>query len=39
MEMVIIQILSSVKDFCDGLVQIIRNGKYQEIYNIASIKI
>ena len=28
----------SVKDFCDGLVQIIRNGKYQEIYNIASDK-
>ena len=28
----------SVKDFCDGLLQIIKNGRYQEIYNIASDK-
>ena len=28
----------SVKDFCDGMLQIINNGKFQEIYNIASDK-
>ena len=28
----------SVKDFCDGMLQIINNGKSQEIYNIASDK-
>lgn len=28
----------SVEDFCDGMLQIINNGKFQEIYNIASDK-
>lgn len=28
----------SVKDFCEGMLQIINNGKFQEIYNIASDK-
>ena len=28
----------SVKDFCDGMLRIINNGKFQEIYNIASDK-
>jgi dTDP-glucose 4,6-dehydratase len=26
----------SVQDFCDGILQIIKKGKFQEIYNIAS---
>ena len=28
----------SVEDFCDGMLRIINNGKFQEIYNIASDK-
>ena len=28
----------SVEDFCDGMLQIINKGKFQEIYNIASDK-
>ena len=28
----------SVQDFCDGILQIINRGKFQEIYNIASDK-
>lgn len=28
----------SVHDFCDGMLKIIKKGKYQEIYNIASDK-
>ena len=28
----------SVQDFCDGMLQIIKKGKFQEVYNIASDK-